>query len=190
MKKFGMNVKQNRIVQRLTLKELSSASNVSLSMLSEIERGTKIPTIEVACKIADALEINIMELLGRGEDNKIQVIRKNERPVLVCADSYKRFLLSPSLPFSLIEFEYFVIPQGKSTGPILAHNPPLKEYLVLASGKITLRIGPKAEEILLEEGDSISYQIGSKHEILNTGETDACFYYISETRTKHSGIRY
>ena len=106
MKRFGMNVKRQRIAQRLTLKELSSTSRVSLSMLSEIERGTKVPTIEVACKIADALEVSILDLLGRSEDNKIKIIRKAERPVLVCADSYKRFLLSPSLPFSLIEFEY------------------------------------------------------------------------------------
>ena len=184
MKRFGMNVKRQRIAQRLTLKELSSTSRVSLSMLSEIERGTKVPTIEVACKIADALEVSILDLLGRSEDNKIKIIRKAERPVLVCADSYKRFLLSPSLPFSLIEFEYFVIPCGKSTGPIMAHNPPLKEYLVVASGKVTLRFGLNAEEVVLDEGDSIAYQIGTKHELLSSGDTDACFYYISENRTK------
>ena len=182
MKRFGINVKRHRIARRLTLKELSAASRVSLSMLSEIERSTKVPTIEVACKIADALEVTIMELLGRSEDNKINIIRKAERPVQLCADSYKRFLLSPSLPFSLIEFEYFVIPPGKSTGPIMAHNPPLKEYLVVAAGSIMLRLGPNAEEIILEEGDSMAYQIGSKHEIINRSEADACFYYISETR--------
>ena len=183
MAKFGLNVKRYRKIQQFTLKKLSSTSSVSLSMLSEIERGAKSPTIEVACKIADALGVSILELLGRSEDSKIRVIRKNERPVQICADSYQRFLLSPSLPFSMIEFEYCVVPCGKSTGPIMPHNPPLKEYLVVASGKIALRIASNAEEIVLDEGDSIAYQIGSKHEWFNGGDTDACFYYISENRT-------
>jgi len=185
MKKFGINVKRHRLAQQLTLKELSAISGVSQAMLSEIERNTKMPTIEVACKISDALEVNILELLEKKEDNKVRVIRNSERPVLVGNDSLKRFLLSPSLPFSLIEFEYCVIPYGKSSGPILPHKPPIKEYLVVTSGKITLRIGRnETEETVLSKGDSVAYQILSEHELINSGDGDACFYYISENKSK------
>jgi len=184
MKNFGSNVKRFRLARQLTLKDLSSKCSVSLSMLSEIERNTKMPTIEVACRIADALDVNILDLLDKQDHNHIRVIRKNERPVLVSADSYTRFLLSPSLPFSLIEFEYFVIPPGKGTGIIPPHKPAIKEYLVVASGEITLCIDQTKEKLILSQGDSVAYQIFSEHQIINSGEDEASFYYISENKPK------
>ncbi len=184
MLNFGANVKRNRLALKLTLNELSAISGVSRAMLSEIERDIKVPTIEIACKIADALDVNILELLDKKDNNRIKVIHKNERPVLTSEYTYKRFLLSPSLPFSLIEFEYCVIPQGKSTGPIMAHDPPIKEYLVVSSGTITLCTGQDEEAIVLTEGDSVAYQIFTEHQLINSGDGDATFYYICENRSK------
>ncbi|WP_425058736.1 cupin domain-containing protein [Sporomusa carbonis] len=94
-----------------------------------------------------------------------------------------RFLLSPLLPFSLIEFEYCVIPAGGSTGPVPAHQPPLKEYLVVSAGKIALCIGPN-EQYVLEDGDSISCEVSIQHELVNIGNQDAHFYYISEKKSQ------
>jgi len=118
--------------------------------------------------------------------NTVKVIRKNEHPLLIGPgpDSYKRFLLSPSLPFSLIHFEYCVIPYGKSTGPIAGHNPPLKKYIVVASGKLTLHLGEDEKDIALSEGDAIAYQIFTEYELINSGDGEARFYYISENRVK------
>lgn len=186
MQQFGINVKRIRLARQLTLKELAAISGVSQAMLSEIERGVKMPTIEVACKISDALEVNILTLLEKEEKHKIKVIRKDERPVLASGNSensLKRFLLSPSLPFSSIEFEYCIIPFGKSTGLISGHQPPIKEYFVVTAGKIALCLGQN-EKFVLEEGDSVSYQISSEHELINVGDGDACFYYISENKLK------
>ena len=52
---FGGNLKKIRKQLALSLRELSQISNVSKTMLSEIETGKKTPTITVACKIAGAL---------------------------------------------------------------------------------------------------------------------------------------
>jgi transcriptional regulator with XRE-family HTH domain len=183
MKRFGVNVKRARLASQLTLKELASISGVSQAMLSDIERGAKIPTIEVACKISDALEVNLLTLLEK-EDNRINIIRKNERPVLASETNVTRFLLSPSLPFSPIEFEYCVLPFGKSSGIIKRHQPPIKEYIAVTTGKMELRIG-EDDKYILAEGDSASYQISSTHELINIGHGDACFYYISENKSRH-----
>ena len=80
MREFGLNLKRARLAKQRTLKELSALSGVSQAMLSEIERGLKMPTIEVACKIADALAVNILTLLEKDVRDKVIVIRKNERP--------------------------------------------------------------------------------------------------------------
>ncbi len=183
MREFGLNLKRARLARQCTLKELSAHSGVSQSMLSEIERGLKMPTIEVACKIADALAVNILALLEKERKDKVIVIRRNERPALVSQDSTKRYLLSPSLPFSRIEFEYCVMPFGKTTGPIRRHHPPIKEHLVVMQGKIALSI-QQQEEYVLEEGDSIFYEIALEHEVVNIGEGDAHFFYIAEGKNK------
>jgi transcriptional regulator with XRE-family HTH domain len=43
----------------LTLRALSSASGVSSSMISDIERGAKSPTISTLSALADALDVSI-----------------------------------------------------------------------------------------------------------------------------------
>ena len=100
-------------------------------------------------------------------------------------DSTKRYLLSPSLPFSRIEFEYCIMPFGKSTGPIKRHHPPIKEHLVVTQGKIALNI-QQQEKYILEEGDSIFYEIALEHEVVNVGDGDAHFFYIAENKTTES----
>lgn len=70
MKNFGSNIKKIRTEQRLSLDRLSKLSNVSVSMLSNIERGIKTPTIRVAMKIASALGKSFTELL----DNPLKVL--------------------------------------------------------------------------------------------------------------------
>ena len=182
MKQFGVNVKRTRLASQLTLKGLAAISGVSQAMLSDIERGAKTPTIEVACKISDALEVNLLLLLEK-EENRVNIIRSNERPILASETEVTRFLLSPSLPFSLIEFEYCILPNGKRSGTIRRHQPPMKEYMVVTAGKIELLIG-EHDKYILEEGDSVSYQVSSNHELINIGDKDACFYYISENKTK------
>src|SRR3569833_3177954 len=50
-------VRELRKKKKWTLEELSAASGVSRSMLSEIERGNANPTLAVACRIARAFDL-------------------------------------------------------------------------------------------------------------------------------------
>lgn len=61
---LGETLRELRRAEGLTLRELSSASLVSLGYLSEIERGRKEPSSEVLASISAALGVPQSTLLG------------------------------------------------------------------------------------------------------------------------------
>jgi transcriptional regulator with XRE-family HTH domain len=60
---IGDVLRARRQGQRRTLREVSSAANVSLGYLSEIERGQKEPSSELLAAICDALGARLSEVL-------------------------------------------------------------------------------------------------------------------------------
>lgn len=59
----GANIKKFRVSAGLTQLQLAKKVGVSEPMICQIERGTKMPTVILAKEIADALNVNINELL-------------------------------------------------------------------------------------------------------------------------------
>lgn len=62
-----------------TLQDLSDRSGVSRYMLSQIERDEIKPTLQVACQIAEALNVSLSSLLGEHPEQEAIVIRKQQR---------------------------------------------------------------------------------------------------------------
>lgn len=55
-------LKEIRTKKNITLRELEKMTNISKSHLSSIERNEKMPSLQVALIIAEALSISITEL--------------------------------------------------------------------------------------------------------------------------------
>lgn len=126
---FGKQVKLIRKKRNLSLQQLSELSKVSISMLSQIERGEKNPTISVAYQIAEALNTTLSALLDEQEKREIVVIRKESRPVYIDEKyGFQRHLLSPTFPSRGIEFVKNVIPPFSESGVFPAHKLGVKEY--------------------------------------------------------------
>lgn len=66
---IGDALRSRRQGQQRTLREVSSAANVSLGYLSEVERGQKEPSSELLAAICDALGARLSELLREVSDN-------------------------------------------------------------------------------------------------------------------------
>src|SRR5215207_4517963 len=61
---LGDTLRGLRLRQRRTLREVSTAANVSLGYLSEIERGQKEASSELLAAICEALGARLSEVLG------------------------------------------------------------------------------------------------------------------------------
>ena len=58
-KRVGGAVKARREELKLTLRALASRSRISASMISDIERGAKSPTVATLAVLASALEVPV-----------------------------------------------------------------------------------------------------------------------------------
>lgn len=65
---MGEVLRARRRAQGLTLRDLSSRARVSLSYISEIERGQKEPSSELLAALAEALEIPLSQVLLQVSD--------------------------------------------------------------------------------------------------------------------------
>ncbi|WP_368492981.1 helix-turn-helix domain-containing protein [Geobacillus thermodenitrificans] len=173
---FGENVKKARKSKSLSLQELSDRCGVSRSMLSQIERGEKNPTIQVACQIAEGLDMTLSQLLGEDARKEVIVIKKEERYIYKDEHSgFERHLLSPSFPSRGIEFILNIIPYKKASGIFPKHKKGVKEYISVAKGKLRVKLGNETYD--LEEGDSMYYEADIEHSFTNIGDED-CHYYL------------
>ncbi|GAA1606342.1 helix-turn-helix domain-containing protein [Actinoplanes couchii] len=81
---IGDALRARRQGQHRTLREVSTAANVSLGYLSEIERGQKEASSELLAAICDALGARLSELLG--EVSNTLSLAENMEGVLVPID--------------------------------------------------------------------------------------------------------
>src|SRR5207248_1207944 len=71
----GVRVKALREAMGLSLRDLAERSGVSAPMLSQVERGETSPTVALAAKIADGLELRLSQLLRLDEDGAVTITR-------------------------------------------------------------------------------------------------------------------
>lgn len=55
-------IRKIRIEKNMTQEELSQKSGISESYISELENNLKIPTILTLCQLAEALNVEVLEL--------------------------------------------------------------------------------------------------------------------------------
>jgi len=60
----GMNIREKRLALDMTQKELAEKVNVDQSMICQIERGTKAPSLPLSVEIAAALKCRIEDLVS------------------------------------------------------------------------------------------------------------------------------
>lgn len=60
---IGENIKQLRTEKHLTQKELAERIGVNQSMIAQIERGSKVPTMPLGKEISDALKCDLDRLM-------------------------------------------------------------------------------------------------------------------------------
>jgi transcriptional regulator with XRE-family HTH domain len=175
-------IKRRREQLGLTLRDLASESGVSASMISDIERGAKSPTISTLDALAQALGLPMSALADSAAPSasRIHVVRAAERPNFVDTKSgAKRDNFGPKLPGSKVEFLSYVVPPRKVAGPFAAHARGTIEHMYLAAGSITAVFGDEA--VTLRAGDSCTCFADIAHRFDNReGKVEAFIYIVVE----------
>ena len=61
-KALGQNIKHFRFHRQISQASLAEKADISITFLSNIERGLKYPKAQIIAQIADALEVKVWEL--------------------------------------------------------------------------------------------------------------------------------
>lgn len=161
---IGKKIMEYRKAKNLSIRELAELSNVTSSLLSQIERGLANPSINTLKMISKALDVQLFSFFLCSPSSKDLVVRANNRKEIIFPESkgivYE--LLSPDLSGS-IEFATFKLePNGESE--LMEHKG--EEVANVLQGKIKLHLN--GEIVELNEGDSVRIPPYTNHKWANS----------------------
>lgn len=183
---LGRRIADERRRRGMTLAALARLAGVSRSMLSEVERAGKVPTVLVLDRIATGLGTSIARLLGEERSARVVVLRRADQDVARDASGWERVILSPVLAGVEFELMRTTIPGGVDAGVFAPHAAGSREYLAMERGTLSLTLD--GTPYTLHAGDSIYYAGDCRHAFANPGR-EACVYYLAMELGRHRGPR-
>ncbi|GAA0431065.1 helix-turn-helix domain-containing protein [Massilia aurea] len=169
----GATLQRLRLARGLTLEDLSRIAGVSKSMLSQIEREKANPTIAITWRLANALGVQISELLSSDvrPTELIRLVDAHEIPTLPGAHAgYSLRILGPmDLAGKYEWYELTLAPGGELASQ--AHDPGTGEHLTVITGTVELEVGLEKKKV--RHGATARYPADQNHVIRNTGKTEA-----------------
>lgn len=177
---IGHNVRRRRQDRGLTLEALAELSGVSPTMLSEVERGIKNPTVRLAWQVARALGCSLTDLLEPQASPPVHVVRADERRSLVDPETgVERHGLATELLRRGLEVVWYVLPARSGTGEMSPNRPGVLEHAIVLDGELTLRLGEEIHH--LGEGDNVTYGARTLVEYRNETDVGCEFLLLSDT---------
>jgi transcriptional regulator with XRE-family HTH domain len=172
----GQNLKHLRSRRDYSLEQLAKLSGVSRAMLSQIELGRSVPSINVGFKIARAFGVPFSALLTDREKPKTRILTAAESKILTSASG--EFSTRALFPFDAQRktefYELRLAPGGTENAE--AHAAGTLENLVVVSGLV--EISTKGERHRLSPGDAILFQADSPHSYSNLAKQEALLYLV------------
>lgn len=168
---IGFRVRTLREAMGLSLRELALRSGVGAATLSQVERGESSPTLAVASRIAEGLELTLSQLLRIDESRHVVIVRGGSGRRST-SGGHEVEELTPPLPGQRADVSIHRLAPGASTGgdgdpPI--HEPGSRETVVVLEGAVELLVDGDAHS--LQAGDSATFDADVPHRLRNpTGE--------------------
>jgi len=185
---LGARIRSLREAMSLSLRDLAARSGVSAPMLSQVERGETSPTLHIATRIAQGLELRLSQLLRLDEEGAVTVVRPAERrhgPDRAGGHSYE--ILTPPLPGQRAELSRHRLVAGAVTGgpgdPPM-HEPGSRETALVETGSMVLVCDGTRYE--LAAGDCVTFDADLPHHFENPGSEEAVMLAVVSAGLRRS----
>lgn len=184
MTSMGDRIRSARKAKGWTLSQLSELTSLSISFLSQIERGACAPSIASLHTICDQIGISVPEALGFPDKNgdarseSEPVIRAGQALLIHLAGSPVGYeYLSGAFPGRLMEILLNRFPAGYKS-PLSPHKR--EEFGFVLSGHISIRIGDRQYD--LEPKDTYHFPASIPHSYATRAEEGAEVLVVSTER--------
>jgi len=158
----------------LSLDELSRQSGVSKSMLSQIERNQTNPTIAIVWRLANALGIEMSELIAgnaKASIPSINLVSAHHTPTMRSPDGKCELrILGPIELAGRFEWYELTVHAGGALKSE-AHEPGSREHLTVLSGTLRVQSGDAIQQVASEE--TVRYAADVPHSITNQSKSKA-----------------
>jgi transcriptional regulator with XRE-family HTH domain len=161
-KLIGKKLKSTRLKNDMTIQDLAERSRVSSNMISRIERGLTIPSVEILMKLADAFGMSINYFVEEAEKGMtvIHTRKGNGTPIFFFEDKHQITSLSHGLRDPSFAVFYDTLEVGCTSGEGgMVHTG--EEFALVLNGRMEFIV--ENDAYLLEEGDSLSFKASLSH---------------------------
>ena len=171
---LGLRIRAYRQMRKMTLRQVAAAAEVSVSFLSQLERGASGASIPTLHLIAEAIGLTLSELFSAESTPAHRVLRAAERPVIHAAGVDKYMLTRR--PLRHLEVLEGVVHPGATVGSRTHSHGDSQELMLVLEGSVRLALGE--EEHALDNGDSIEYRSSLAHCVINDSAATARVLWI------------
>lgn len=144
MESIPESIKALRLERKLTLKELSRKTDLSVSFLSQVERGESSPAITSLNKIAEALDVHITHFFEPGRSKDFKMTLKNTEGFKVEHSPQMIYRMSSDFENRTLENYIIEIPPGIRNEK-MRHVGEEMYYVI--TGKLTVYVNEKQYEL-------------------------------------------
>ena len=166
---IGEGIRRERLRRGLTLAQLATRVNLTVSALSQIERGASDPSISSLRRIGQAFDVPMFQFLIGTVQREI-VVRRDRRTRLTFVDRALEYELVSADTSGEFEVLSLAISPGGSTGPI-PNSHASEECAVVLRGDVVAEVA--GQEYELGSGDSIKVHRELLHRFMNRSDTEA-----------------
>ena len=159
--RIAQQVRELRLARGYTLDVLATRCQVSRSAISLIERGEASPTAVVLEKLANGLDVPLIQLFANQQDNQTPqpIVRRSQQSEWKDPETgYIRRQVSPpnwKSPFQIVEIEFPA--QSRITYEISETSKVVQQQLWLVEGEIDIQLGESS--YALSTGDCLAMQL-------------------------------
>ena len=176
-KLIGRKLKSSRLKRDKTIQNLAEMSRVSSNMISRIERGLTIPSVEILMKLADALGLSLSYFVEEAEkgNNIVFTPAGQGEPIFFFEDKHQISSLTQGLRdpgFSV--FVDTLEPYCDSGEGGMVHTG--EEFAMVLDGCLDFVI--EGEDYHLDQGDSVSFKASMPHSWRNVNNEQTKVLWI------------
>lgn len=177
---LGTTIRKIRKSKLLTLKDVARMTDLTESLLSQIENNKAQPSITSLMAISKALNTPIAYFFEQ-DDNPVHspVLRSSERPVVHTKSGITYYLLSQNVEEVQIEMLYAEYEKGASTEVLHTHSG--YECGIVLEGKLEVKL--EEDRYILNRGDSITIPSSQPHNVVNIYEGSSTAIWVNNPPT-------
>jgi transcriptional regulator with XRE-family HTH domain len=166
---IGEGIRRERLRRGLTLAQLATRVNLTVSALSQIERGASDPSISSLRRIGQAFDVPMFQFLIGTVQREI-VVRRERRTKMNFPDRALEYELVSADTSGEFEVLSLTLAPGGSTGAV-PNSHASEECAVVLHGDVIAEVG--GQEYQLGSGDSIKIHRELLHRFMNRSDAEA-----------------